>query len=153
METSLISSWHLYHLNQHVVNKIIWCWIINMRDERKARLGGGRYVGKPLSPRGEPGSHGPGRIKPQAHRGPTACGAHAPSRGAKLQQSWICIWALPNSPVTLGHSLHSLGLIFYLSFETRIIMPTVYNAPWLLNGIKTWGAWHVDGAYLEFNKC
>lgn len=78
---------------------------------------------------------------------------NAQSRGVKLQQILVWILALSNSPVTLGYSVYSLGLTLYLSFEMRIIILSIHNVPWLLNGIRTWGAWQVAGAYLVFNKC
>lgn len=59
-----------------------------MCNERKARLGGGRFVGKLLCLRGEQGPDGPGWIMSQAHHCPAAMwsASHAQSRGAELQQ-------------------------------------------------------------------
>ena len=53
----------------------------------------------------------------------------AQSRGAKLQQIRVWIWALPTNPVILGHSLYSLGFICYLSFERRIMRLPVCSVP------------------------
>ena len=38
--------------------------------------------------------------------------------------------------MTLSLALHSLGLIFYLSFAMRIITPPMYCVPGLLNGLR-----------------
>lgn len=77
----------LSYLNQHVFNKIIGCWIINMCNERKARLGGGRFVGKLLCLRGEQGPDGLGWIMSQAHHCPAAVWSAMPRVvNAELQQ-------------------------------------------------------------------
>lgn len=69
-------------LNQHVVNKIIGCCIINMSNERKARRGSGRFVRKSFSLREEQGPDGPGWTLSQAHHCPAAVCSTLPRAGA-----------------------------------------------------------------------
>lgn len=53
-----------------------------MRNEREARLGGGRFVGKSLCLRGEQGPDGPGWITSQAPHRSAAVWSAMPRAGA-----------------------------------------------------------------------
>ena len=72
----------LSYLNQHVVNKIIWCWIINMSDERKARPGGGRDVHSASEENSS--QMGLGGRRPELITVPLICGVWCPQRGSHI---------------------------------------------------------------------
>lgn len=74
-----------------------------MSDERKARLGGRRDVGKALSLRGEQGPDGPEWIMSQAHHHPAdLCAVQCPEQGCQIATDLGLDLGFAKQPCDLG---------------------------------------------------